>query len=527
MPCASPYLPHPGLCKSLLGSTAVFRFNRCLKVYSKMVLSSVISFLLFGTSLFASQTVFSSSQSSASTSPQHNVLWIFVDDMSAPFSCYGEKAIQTPNIDRLAREGTKFTRAFLTASVCSPSRSALITGCYQTSIGAHQHRSGRGTEKIHLPEGIEPVPLLFQRAGYFTAIGDPQHQNLGKTDYNFEWPRTMYNGREWTERRTGQPFFAQIMLNGGKSRHAKNWKERALKELGSLTPATRVNLPPTYPRDPVLLEDWADYLDTARLVDKQVGEIIARLETQKELNNTVIFFLCDNGISHARAKQFLYDEGMHTPLIVRGPGIAAGKTRSDLVSHIDIAPTSLAVAKISIPIKIQGRNFLRRGFKRDAVFAARDRCDETVDRIRAVRTDRYKYIRNYFPARPYLQPNHYKDAKPIIQQMRKLYMEGKLDPVQSMVFASTRPPEELYDVVNDPWETKNLALDLRYSKRLASMRSKLDAWVLESGDKGVESDAMFESDMVVYLKELENNPKARSVFTENLSLMRRWASEGK
>src|SRR4051812_6794940 len=100
-----------------------------------------------------------------------NILWFVVDDMSANFSCYGEKLIETPHVDRLAREGTRFSHAFVTAPVCSPCRSALITGMYQTTIGAHHHRSGRGVEKIHLPDGVIPVPVLFQQAGYYTCIG--------------------------------------------------------------------------------------------------------------------------------------------------------------------------------------------------------------------------------------------------------------------------------------------------------------------------------------------------------------------
>ena len=116
--------------------------------------------------------------SAAAAASRPNILWFMVDDMSANFSSYGEKLIPTPNVDRLAREGTQFNRAFVTAPVCSPCRSAFITGMYQTTIGAHQHRSGRGQEKIRLPEGVVPMPVLFQQAGYYTCIGS----GLGATD---------------------------------------------------------------------------------------------------------------------------------------------------------------------------------------------------------------------------------------------------------------------------------------------------------------------------------------------------------
>ncbi|MFO0909030.1 MAG: sulfatase-like hydrolase/transferase [Isosphaeraceae bacterium] len=149
-----------------------------------------------------------------------NIVWIVVDDMSAHFSCYGETLIQTPNVDRLAREGVQFTKAFTTAPVCSPCRSALITGCYQTTIGAHHHRSGRGDIKIQLPKGVVPVPALFQQAGYYTCIGGPlvRGKNLGKTDYNFEWDPSIYDGNDWAGRKPGQPFFMQVQLHGGKYR---------------------------------------------------------------------------------------------------------------------------------------------------------------------------------------------------------------------------------------------------------------------------------------------------------------------
>ena len=154
-----------------------------------------------------------------------NIVWIFVDDMSTNFACYGERAIETPHVDRLAREGTRFTRAFVTAPVCSPCRSALITGCYQTTIGAHHHRSGRGIEKIHLPAGVEPIPALLQRAGYYTCIGGPlvragAKNQLGKTDYNFEWKEAIYDSNDWSGRKPGQPFFMQVQLHGGKYRGA-------------------------------------------------------------------------------------------------------------------------------------------------------------------------------------------------------------------------------------------------------------------------------------------------------------------
>ena len=337
-------------------------------------------------------------------------------------------------MDRLAREGTRFTHAFVTAPVCSPCRSALITGMYQTTIGAHHHRSGRGSEKIHLPDGVTPVPALFQKAGYYTCIGSglpgvarrrqkgQRRERLGKTDYNFEWDAAMYDWPDWAGRKPGQPFFMQVQLPGGKLRggtdaSAQRLSKRAAKEFGEATDPENVTLPPYYPRDPVLLRDWAAYLDAVRFTDEHVGKVIARLEKEGILENTLIIFMTDHGISHARGKQFLYDEGTHIPFIVRGPGITKGAVRDDLIEHIDMAAISLAAAGIEIPQGMQAQDVLAKDYQpRDAVFAARDRCDETVERIRSVRTDRFLYIRNFHPQRPHLQPNAYKDGKSIVQR---------------------------------------------------------------------------------------------------------------
>lgn len=459
-----------------------------------------------------------------------NIVWIFVDDMSANFSCYGETTIHTPNVDRVAAEGTRFTSAFTTAPVCSPCRSALITGCYQTTIGAHHHRSGRGELKIHLPEGVVPVPVLFQRAGYYTCVGSPivKRGALGKTDYNFEWGPAMYDGTDWSGRKPGQPFFMQVQLHGGKyrgQRPNKNWEDRVRRELGSNTPTDSVKLPPYYPRDPVILQDWADYLDACRYTDKEVGDVIARLEKEHLLDDTIVFFMTDHGISHARGKQFLYDEGTHVPFVVRGPGIGRGIVRDDLVEHIDMAATSLALAGIEVPKWMQGHNLFAASYApRDAVFAARDRCDETIDHIRSVRTARFKYIRNDLNDRPLLQPCSYKDDKAIVQRLRALHAEGKLNALQeSLLFAPTRPAEELYDLAADPQELTNLAGDPAYRETLQTLRKRLADWEQATGDKGrtPEPMAMYDSDMAVYLGSAKG--EKRQELLRNIKLNKDWA----
>jgi arylsulfatase A-like enzyme len=456
-----------------------------------------------------------------------NIVWIIIDDMSANFSCYGEKLIQTPNVDALAQRGVRFSKAFVTAPVCSPCRSALITGCYQTTIGAHHHRSGRGVQKIQLPAGVEPIPALFQRAGYFTSIGGPLAKGtdqLGKTDYNFQWSSSIYNSNDWRGRQPNQPFFAQIQLHGGKYRGQgprHPWNRQILNILGSKVNPKNVVLAPYYPRDPVILEDWANYLDAVRFTDRQVGEIVERLTAEGILDQTIIFFMTDHGISHARGKQFCYDEGLHVPLVVAGPGIPKGAVRDDLVEHIDLAATSLALAKIPIPTSMQGRDLFALDFQpREYTFAARDRCDETVDHIRSVRSGEWKYIRNYLPDRPHLQPNIYKDGKEIIQRLRELHAAGRLNSLQEkLLFSPTRPAEELYHLTEDPFETLNLAEEPARKNQLEQMRLALSRWEIQTNDLGrtPESPAMYESDMAVYAAERAGRPAPRQEKEKSLS----------
>ena len=479
-----------------------------------------------------------------------NVLWFIVDDMSANFGSYGETTIATPHVDRLAKEGTRFSRAYVTAPVCSPCRSALVTGMYQTTIGAHHHRSGRGELKINLPKEVTPTPKLFQQGGYYTCIGSGLPDldfrglpfgagkgkkakagggsRLGKTDYNFEWDPAMYDSADWAGRKPGQPFFMQVQLHGGKLREGAEagriqFRERVVRELGAGTDPAKVTLPPYYPRDPVLLQDWADYLDSVRLTDVHVGRVLARLEQEGELANTLIVFMTDHGISHARGKQFLYEEGAHVPLVIRGPGVPAGQVRPDLVEHIDLAALSLAAAGLGVPSWMQGKDILAANYaQRDEAFSARDRCDETTEKLRSLRTDKFIYIRNFHAERPHLQPCAYKDGKAIVQQLRALHAAGKLSELsEKLLFSPTRPREELYELSADRWQVRNLGEDPAYAAVLADHRRRLDAKLVATKDPAPESMAMYDSDMKPYLG--KGNPEVE----RNIAQMKRWAAEGK
>lgn len=472
-----------------------------------------------------------------------NILWVIVEDMSPHFHCFGEESIETPNVDRLAKEGIQFRKAFVTAPICSISRSALITGRYQTSIGAQNHRSSVPGHEIHLPGDAPLIPALMKQAGYHVnnltlqdflkdakQLQESERVPVAKTDYNFEWDEaSCYDATHWAKREQGKPFFVQVQLNGGKYRGnvpRPQWPERVKKELGSVTSTTQFKLPPYLPQSPAVLNDWAQYLDTVRFTDWELGQILKRLDATNERSNTVIFFMTDHGISHVRNKQFLYDGGTHVPLVIQGPGVDSGEIRDDLVEHIDLGATSLALAGINRPETMHSQDILSNAYtKRKYVYAARDRADETVDLIRSVRSDRYKYIYNGFPNRPYLQPNNYKDNKSIVQEMRQLFADGKLNTQQAAIMSETRPREELYDLESDPWESKNLAQNQGSKTVLEEMRAAFRDWQVRTGDPGKpESEDVYRIEAAA--PHAEGGKNTENVqYQKNVELMIQWNKE--
>lgn len=466
---------------------------------------------------------------------QPNILWIVVEDMSSHFGYQGEFLVTTPHVDQLADQGVVFNNAYCSAAVCSASRSAFITGMYQTSIGAQNHRSSRGEEEIVLPNGMRTIPELFREAGYFTCNSQERYDKKGKEDYNFTYDsKQLYDGTDWAERNPGQPFFAQIQLRGGKLRNVPKWQQEVLASLDSsvIVNADQVTLPPYYPNDPVFLQDWADYLNNVSFTDLEVGRIMDRLEGERILDNTVVFFITDHGVSQARGKQFLYDEGVKIPFIVWAPKLFDHQVNQDLISHIDMSATSLQLAGIEVPDYMDAQSLLADNYTpREFVVSARDRCDETVDHIRSIRKGNFKYIRNYLPQRPYLQPCDYKDQKPWMSVLHELDQQGKLNATQKLVTAKIRPVEELYDLSVDPYETENLAESEVYSEKLNGLRALLEDWIVETGDKGLvaESEESYDSSMNAYLEvfmKRKDQERVRSI-EENIAVMKKWANEGK
>ena len=343
-----------------------------------------------------------------------------------------------------------------------------------------------GTSPSSTVEGKNEKNQRIKEAGYHTSLnsGVSPDGGAGKTDYNFLWHRFDYDSAHWLDCPEDKPFFAQFQLKGGKNRG---------DDSGSVDPK-KMTLPPYYPNYPELKEDWARYLNSWLKVDRELGEAMQQLEESGRLENTAIFFITDHGVSHLRGKQYLYDEGVKVPLIVKLPkGRDAGTRRADFVTQIDVSATSLGLAGIAIPDYLQGLDFYAKNYQpKEVAFAARDRCDETVEILRSVRTEGYKYIRNFMSYVPHSQPNQYKDGKDIMKTMRKLHAAGQLNELQARVFNPNRPVEELYDLKNDPHETVNLAGNPKFAKTLSELRSKLYGHMESSRDLGLIPEPILE-----------------------------------
>ena len=393
-----------------------------------------------------------------------NILWITIEDWSNDLSCYGTPGIHTPNVDKLASEGIRYETAFTTSPVCSTSRSAMMTGFHQNYIGAHQHRT---YDKQPLPYGIKPIPNLFAEAGYFTCLMSK------KIDCNFTpaGMNDLFMGKDWKERKPGQPFFARITF-GGTHRSWKRDPERPID-------IKDVELPPYYADTPFVRRDWANGLEQMQLVDRQTGELLKRLEDEGLADNTIVFFIGDHGRCHIRGKQFLYDGGIRIPMIMRWPGkVKPGQVGTELVQSIDICATILEAAGITPPVPLHGQSlFSKEVKKRKYIFAARDKMDEVHDAMRTVRSKDYKLILNLMPERPWCQYSRYKEsAYPMLAEMNILNMQGKLTPEQAAFMAPNKPEIELFDLKKDPHEVNNVAGDPKYAKIKAELLVELENW---------------------------------------------------
>ena len=434
----------------------------------------------------------------SSTPTPPNILWIMAEDMGPELGVYGEPEVRTPNLDELARGGMVFDKAFTTAPICSISRSALATGMYATSIGAHQHRT-RKEEKKPLPEGVKLLTDRFRDAGYYTALitevekpggADDWFKGKAKTDWNFLHNKMPYDGHDMANLKANQPFFAHVQFP--ETHRGKDW-DKAASVIDHAADPNKVDLPPYYPDHPLARQDWADYLNAVMAFDRKAGVVLRRLREEGLAKNTIVIMLGDHGRAMVRGKQWLFDSGLHVPLIVYVPeglklpdGYKPGSRSDQLVSGIDITATTLNLAGIDPGLVMQGRPFLGNNrYLRQFVFAARDRADETKEYMRTVRGERFRYIRNYYPERPYTQFNAYKEIQyPVLRLMHRMYRDSTLGPIPSLFMAASKPSEELYDTIKDPHNVNNLAGDTTYAGTLDKMRTLLTTWEIETNDQG-------------------------------------------
>jgi len=426
-----------------------------------------------------------------------NILWITCEDMSPRLGAYGDKLAHTPNIDQLAREGVRYTNVFSVSGVCAPSRAALITGLYPTSFAALHMRTLKRTsaiKKIKDPEllaipvyeAVPPAevkcfPELLRANGYYCT-------NNSKNDYQFRAPVTVWNENSKTahyKHRSdkSQPFFA--IFNITDTHESRVW---AHADCTSFTNPEDVTVPPYYPDTPLIRKDIARHYDNIRIMDRKVGKILAELEKEGELEKTVVFFYSDHGDGLPRAKRWIYDSGLHVPLIIRYPdAFRAGETEERLLSFIDFAPSALSLTHTDIPDYIHGRAFVGSASndeERPFIFAARDRMDPVMDYMRCVRDKRYKLIVNYWPEKPYVQFLPYRDQMDLMKELLRLDANDQLEGIPAQWFSKTRPEVEFYDTWTDPHEVNNLANDPAYANKMTEMRLALNTWEKEYGDMG-------------------------------------------
>ena len=484
----------------------------------------------------------------APASTPQNVLWISIDDQSPWYGTYGDNTVATQNIDQLAAEGVVFERAYAPTPVCSPSRSAMITGNYSIRLGTHDHRSGRvPSYQIELPEWVQTLPELFRAAGFETynsdkddfnfsyersdlySLGNPNPASVmqGKTkeamalatrretvakksvavavkegigDARAEETTTLNSGQkgwkgvsgggDWRDVPEGASFFGQMSIAGGK-RVRDIASELEVLGLASVSPKA-VRVPAQYPDIPQLRQHVANHYSSILRTDHQVGQVVARLKADGLWHQTVIFLYSDHGSDLPRSKEFCYAEGLHVPLIVVAPGrpeVVPGTRRSDLVNLMDIAATSLALAGLDVPDTMDARNLFAPDYARSVVFSSADRMSNVLDRVRSVMGDRYHYIRNFYTDRPLMNWGHREMIALADPEASSFLMIRRLAEAGRLTPAQAAPygaraAEELYDLMSDPDEVVNLADDPAYRAVLEEKREQLDVWVQATDDKG-------------------------------------------
>lgn len=419
--------------------------------------------------------------------PRPNILFLSFEDSSPMLGCYGDPHAITPNCDKLASEGVRYSRAYTVAGVCAPSRSGMITGMYPTTLGSSHMRSS-----AMLPAHVRCYPAYLRDAGYYCT-------NNAKTDYNFPVPKDAWdevsNKAHWKNRKPGQPFFAvfnQEVTHESRYPRRGAAHEADVKRLQPdqrQDPAKLTTLPPYYPDTAEARRDWANVYEGLTAMDYWLADRLKEVADAGLTEDTIVFAWGDHGVGLPRAKRWLYESSTHVPLIIRIPGKfrtggqgKPGSVDTQLVSMIDLAPTVLTLAGVALPKQFQGRAFLGAILTpaRRYIHGTRDRMDERYDMVRMVRDERYRCIRNYEPEKPYMQYMNTAEQGITMRELRKSH------PAAAKQFmAVTKPPEELYDVDQDPHEVRNLAADPKHRATLDRLRREHERWAAETRDLGL------------------------------------------
>ncbi|MEM6459834.1 MAG: sulfatase [Planctomycetota bacterium] len=427
-----------------------------------------------------------------------NFLLLVGEDTGRIAGCYGDPLARTPHLDRLAdpaRGGQRFDAAFSPAPVCAPSRCALVTGRYPTSIGTHPMRCRL----------LDP-PRLFTHelrdAGYTVRWPTKLDFNLDPTpgwrDNAEPWLDDLAAGRIGHD---GRPWLLYTNLVGthesgmwpevdpGTTDRPRgvcepDWLETLASPPDPPTNPDAVRVPAYLPDTPVVRADLARHYDNVAMLDARVGRILDALERSGQANRTVVVFLADHGRGMPREKRWCYAAGVHMPLIVRGPGIDPG-VDDGLVSWVDIAPSLLHLARVAVPEHYEGvPRFGPDAQPRDYAFGGRDRMDEAFDRVRFATDGRMHYLRNDAPDLPYAQRITFMEHLPTTRELRRLHAAGQLRPPADAWMAATKTAEELYDLRDDPDCVANLADQPAYAEDLGRLRTALDDWRDATGDLG-------------------------------------------
>jgi uncharacterized sulfatase len=427
----------------------------------------------------------------ADNTARPNVLWLTCEDISPNLGCYGDEYAITPNLDRLAEEGVRYTHAVGICGVCGVNRSCLITGMYSSTIGSQDMRS-----RIGLPDSIRTYSELLREAGYYCT-------NNAKTDYNFPPPVKAWDAcspqAHWRNRAPDQPFFAIFNYTG--SHESQIWAQNHQRHAAKLRPdqlhdPAKTPVPPFQPDTPEVRRDWANYYDNITALDLWIDERLREVDKAGLADDTIVFFYSDHGAGMPMCKKWIWDWGLRVPLIIRFPEKYAhlapsrpGSVCDRLVSFVDFAPTLLSLTGIDIPEVMQGRAFLgdRQQPPREYALAIRDRMAEWHETIRVVRDKRYQYHRNFMPHLSYAPFCSYTLKMPTAQVWAQLHEQGRLDPVRDRYF-QRKPTEELYDLETDPHMVHNLADDTQHADVLRRMRDVLHRWQLRTRDLGLMSE---------------------------------------